>query len=193
MGSQGGVRALRRAVIGYSVKKKEDQNFIFLIDPYAKLLWSHQKWGDTSSYTTLGKVIVPSPFDWEGVEPPRIVREELSICEMHVRGFTQDSSSHVLHPGTFLGIIEKIPALKEMGFTAVELMPIFEFNEVTPHFVNPYTNQPLCNYFGYAPLSFFSPMNRYTTCNEGEKGLIEFKTLENLTYLNNSGFEIKSL
>jgi isoamylase/glycogen operon protein len=91
---------------------------------------------------------------------------------MHVRGFTQDPSSNVAHPGTFLGAIEKIPYLKDLGINAVELLPIYEFNESEVDIKNPKTGERLFNYWGYSTVNFFSPTNRYGVENTS----FEFKS-----------------
>ncbi|MFS8563362.1 MAG: glycogen-debranching protein [Rhabdochlamydiaceae bacterium] len=93
---------------------------------------------------------------------------------MHVRAFTQDPSSHVKHPGSFLGLIEKIPYLKELGINAIELLPIFEFDESDNPLKNPKTGKKLCNFWGYSTINFFSVMKRYS--HSGDP-ITEFKTL----------------
>lgn len=141
-------------------------NGTLLLDPYAKILASSPNWNDRTDkrpYQPLGKVAASEPFDWQGVANPNIPSRDLIIYEMHVRGFTQDSTSGVNSPGTFLGIIEKIPYLKDLGVNAVELMPIFEFNEKEIITTNPKTKESLVNYFGYSHVSFFAPMNRYAS------------------------------
>jgi isoamylase/glycogen operon protein len=102
---------------------------------------------------------------------------ELIIYEMHVRSFTQDPSSKVKHPGTFLGIIEKIPYLKQLGINAIELMPIFEWDECELKNFNPKTGAPLKNVWGYSTINFFAPMNRYASHPGWTAALDEFRTL----------------
>ncbi|MBS0637132.1 MAG: glycogen-debranching protein [Verrucomicrobia bacterium] len=142
-----------------------------LIDPYAKLIATGNKWGKNrfEKYKTepLGIAFVNDTFDWQGDKPPNHPLNELIIYEMHVRGFNM----------TYKGAIEKIPYLKELGITAVELLPIFEFDEVDCLNVNPLTNKRLWNYWGYQPLSFFSPMQRYTTTDNALQGLNECKEM----------------
>lgn len=132
----------------------------WLVDPYAKIVDTSPTWGKQLGHP-LAKVALPPPFDWQGVERPNIPKEKLVIYEMHVRGFTQDPSSKVEHRGTFLGMIEKIPYLQKLGVTAVELLPIFEFDEIHSQDIQPHTGEPLLNYWGYNPLFFFCPMRRY--------------------------------
>ncbi len=96
-------------------------------------------------------------FDWEGDRHLRRDLSETIIYEMHVRGFTMDESSGVQYPGTYLGVIEKIPYLKSLGVTAVELMPVHEFP------IHSVDGKPLerPNYWGYDPMAFFAPHRGY--------------------------------
>ncbi len=141
---------------------------IWLSDPLSRFPASPSKWGKGSSVWSLCKV--PSPFDWENTSLPPIPTSNLVIYEMHVRGFTQHASSRTEHPGTFLGLTEKIPHLLKLGVNAVELMPIFEFDEMR---CNP-KNPNKINYWGYDPLLYFSPMRRYAA---QEDAVTEFKTV----------------
>lgn len=161
-----------------------------VLDPYAKQVVSHSTWMENRDepYKPFGKVAPHSSFDWQGDKFPKIPKQELVIYEMHVRGFTCDASSEAEHPGTYLGIIEKIPYLKELGINAIELMPIHEFNENEAIHVNPKTKEKLCNYFGYSTVNFFSPMNRYASQSTGENALIEFKTM--VRELHKNGIEV---
>lgn len=148
---------------GFEYGYKIDENPQIFLDPYAHRLNTPLKWG-TFSQETIRGVLFPLPeFDWEGDHPPQIPLKNLLIYEMHVRGFTIDPESHVHHPGTFLGMIEKIPHLKELGVNAVELMPIFEFNENEVKVKNPKTGNALHNVWGYSTLNFFTPMHRYAS------------------------------
>lgn len=149
-----------------------------LLDPYAKVVVSHSTWRDNnnSPYQPFG-VIGQTPFDWQGDKPLKIPPKDLIIYEMHVRGFTKDASSGVEHPGTYLGMIEKIPYLTELGVNAVELLPIHEFNETETMHFNPKTKEKLCNYWGYSTANFFSPMSRYATVAARDQAVIEFKTM----------------
>ena len=109
----------------------------------------------------MGKIFPDAEFDWKGDTPLNLPCDCHLIYEMHVRGFTIDSSSQTSHGGTFLGVIEKISHLKNLGITAVELLPIFEFDETANPHVNPRTGEKLYNYWGYSTLNFFTPMARY--------------------------------
>ncbi len=164
-----------------------------LLDPYAKAVASHPIWGGPPShqeipYRPLGKVIPSSSFDWQGDMFPKIPMKDLILYEIHVRGFTQDESSRVQYPGTYRGLIDKIPYLKYLGINAVELMPIHEFNEKETQHANPSTKQRLYNYFGYSTVNFFSPMNRYASQSAQDQTLNEFKTM--VRELHKNGIEV---
>lgn len=174
----------------YRFESKEEclLNIPLLSDPYAKAYTSLYRWGDFSTQRLpfLSSCDPLPPFDWQGVSKPNIALEDLVIYEMHIRGFTKDPSSGVSHPGTYAGAIEKIPYLKQLGVNAVELMPIFEFDETHIKNINPKTGQRLVNYWGYSPLSFFLPMSRYASYPE--KAAMEFKTL--VREMHRAGIEV---
>lgn len=155
-----------------------------LTDPYSKILETPLQWG-TKDKHYLSPILEIPPFDWGGVKPPKIPPKDLIIYEMHVRGFTQHPSSNVRHPGSFLGIIEKIPYLKKLGINAVELMPIFEFDEIHSKDIQPQTGEPLPNYWGYNTLFFLAPMRRYAAGEEITAPITEFKTLVKTLHQNN--------
>lgn len=138
-----------------------------LIDPYARLVDTSNSFGnnnwDQIQKRLLAIATEEKSFDWENDTPLHKPRSELIVYEMHIRGYTQDPSSKVSSPGTFLGAIEKIPYLKELGVTAVEILPIHEFNESEYVRISPTTHEKLYNYWGYSPLNFFSPMQRYSS------------------------------
>ncbi|MCX6987449.1 MAG: glycogen debranching protein GlgX [Chlamydiae bacterium] len=164
----------------------------YLIDPYAKDLTSSHVWGPgftaDHEYRPRAKIISKHRFDWQGVTSPKIRKEDLIIYEMHVRGFTKDLSSTVAYPGTFLGIIEKIPYLKSLGINAVELLPIFEFDESENKVTNPINNKKLHNFWGYSTVNFFCPMNRYSTGKEWNGSINEFKIM--VRELHRNGIEV---
>ncbi len=164
----------------YKVRRDKEISH-YLLDPYAHKLQSHRDWlfaSSSSAYFPRGRISQSPPFDWEGMTSPRLPMKDLVIYEMHVRGFTQSETSKTTHSGKFLGIIEKIPYLKELGVNALELLPVFEFNEQDYPFLNLKTNTlPLCNYFGYSPVNFFSLMNRYGSSDNSDQVLQEFKNL----------------
>lgn len=135
-----------------------------MLDPYCKLVANHEQWGapDPPSYRLRRGAIAPlEPFHWGEDKHPNIPIKDLIIYEMHVRGFTKDPSSNTQHPGTFLGVIEKIPYLKSLGVNAIELLPIHLFDEMQNPYKNPKTKKPLYQYWGYSTVNFFSPMTCY--------------------------------
>ena len=122
-------------------------------------------------------IFINETFDWDGDQPPRHAWSKTLIYEVHVRGFTIHPSSAVEHPGTYRGLIEKIPFLKELGVTAVELMPVQEFNEISVTRRNPQTGQPLRNYWGYDPVAFFAPKASYSSSGGLGQQKLEFKEM----------------
>jgi glycogen operon protein len=122
-------------------------------------------------------VFVNEPFEWDGDQPPRYPWSKIVIYETHVRGFTVHPKSGVNHPGTYRGLMEKIPYLKELGVTAVELMPVQEFNETSVTRKNPQTSQPLRNYWGYDPVAFFAPKASYSSSGGLGQQKLEFKEM----------------
>jgi glycogen operon protein len=160
-----------------------------LLDPYARALSGGHPWGARAEANgrpaRLGRV-VDDDFDWEGDVPPRTPLAETVIYELHLRGFTRHPSSGAKHPGTFLGLCEKIPHLKALGVTAVQLMPVLEFDEHDNPRRNPHTGAPLVNYWGYAPLSFFAPKAGYAA-RPGQQGR-ELKEL--VKQLHRAGIEV---
>ena len=114
---------------------------------------------------------------WQDVKRPFLKKTELIIYELHTRGFTKHPSSQVENPGTFLGIIEKLDHLKNLGINAIELMPIHEFDERDNPLINPKTGHRLWNYWGYMTTNFFAPMKRYASSEDRLAPLNEFKTL----------------
>ena len=122
-------------------------------------------------------VFVNEPFEWDGDQPPRHLWSKTVIYETHVRGFTIHPTSGVDHPGTYRGLMEKIPYFKELGVTAVELMPVQEFNETSVTRRNPQKSQPLTNYWGYDPVVFFAPKASYSSAGGLGQQKIEFKEM----------------
>ncbi len=153
----------------------------WLADPYSTSLRTSKKWGQGIG-SVFSKLEDPLPFDWENAKKPKIPIQDLIIYEMHIRGFTMDKSGGVLHPGTFLGMIDKIPYLKTLGVNAVEFLPIFEFDETT---LDMPLKGNLVNYWGYDPMHYFHPMQRYAATDD-VKG--EFKTL--VRELHKNGIEV---
>jgi len=101
--------------------------------------------------------------------------QDTVVYELHVRGYTESPSSGVVNPGKFSGLIEKLPYIKSLGVTAVELMPIFDFDEKTPKRVNPVTGFPLTNFWGYDPISFFAPQSNYCISPDAATHVQEFR------------------
>ena len=158
----------------------------YLLDIYAKAVTGQSVWGIKNPQTSPYKArVVRNDFDWGRSPNPLIPMEDLVIYELHVRGFTQDSSSGVSHPGTFRGLMEKIPYLKELGVNAVELMPVFEFDEKKDD--REYEGRALLDYWGYNPISFFAPNSSYASTSEYNKEGTELKTL--IRALNDHGIE----
>lgn len=158
-----------------------------LLDPYAKAVTGQSVWGEqpNQDHEYRARVVV-NDFDWgDHVDPVRPI-EDLIIYELHVRGFTKDPSSNVAHPGTFVGIREKIPYLKDLGITAVELMPVFEFDETMGK--REVNGRTLLDYWGYNPVSFFSPNTSYTAKKEFNREGDELKDL--IKDLNSNGIEV---
>ncbi len=154
-----------------------------LIDPYARALAGNFLPADDGLIRPPKCVVVDDRFDWQG---DRHLRRELSetvIYEMHVRGFTRASSSGVEHPGSYLGVIEKIPYLKSLGVTAIELMPVHEFP--TNGFWGEKTRP---NYWGYDSLAFFSPHRGYAAGTEPGCQVTEFKQM--VRALHRAGIEV---
>ncbi len=155
-----------------------------LIDPYAKALAGRFLPGRDGIVRPPKCVAVDDAFDWEGDRHLRRSLAETVIYEMHVRGFTCHPSSGVSHPGTYRGLVEKIPYLESLGVTAVELMPVFEFP------TNEWTGEPSqrTNYWGYDPLALFAPHRGYAVGPAPGSQVREFK--EMVRALHRSGIEV---
>ena len=158
-----------------------------LLDMYAKAVTGQSVWGEKKSKDkNYHARVVKNNFDWGNTVQPLLPMSDLIIYEMHVRGFTRHDSSGVNHPGTFAGLMEKIPYLKELGITAVELMPIFEFDETMGK--RQVEGQNLLDYWGYNTVSFFAPNTSYTAAEEYNREGTELKTL--IKELNANGIEV---
>ncbi|MFP4374066.1 MAG: glycogen debranching protein GlgX [Spirochaetaceae bacterium] len=131
-------------------------------------------------------VAAPDSFDWQGVTCPRHSLQSTIIYETHVRGFTRSESSGVEHGGTYRGFIEKIPYLRDLGITAVELLPVHEFDEHENRNRNPETGAPLVNYWGYSTIGFFAPKGGYAAAPGAQ--VHEFK--EMVRELHRAGIEV---
>ena len=162
-----------------------DRNRV-LLDPYAKAVTGQSEWGKKPGPDAFYKArVVRNDFDWGTDKNPLIPMDDLIIYELHVRGFTMHASSGVKNRGTFDGLREKIPYLKELGINAVELMPIFEFDEMRDdRFVD---GKKLIDYWGYNPISFFAPNTSYAASREYNREGSELKKL--IKELNDNGIE----
>ncbi len=171
-----------------------------LLDPYATAIYAPERW-DFSGFCSSGfdvpgqkpaagvrSLVTGNGFDWEHDHPLHHPWAKLVIYETHVRGLTVHPSSGVQAAGTYLGVIEKIPYLKQLGITAVEFMPLQEFNpdEITAH--NPLTGEKLRNYWGYNTLGFFAPHEGYCSRRYPGCQVDEFKTM--VKALHRAGIEV---
>ena len=161
-----------------------DKNNI-LLDPYAKAVAGQRTWGIRWDHNYHARV-VRDRFDWGDTPQSKKELCDLIIYELHVRDFTHHPSSGVRHRGTFSGLMEKIPYLKELGINAVELMPIFEFDET----MNSRTvdGKQLLECWGYNTVGFFAPNSSYAAANEHNQEGTEFKTL--IRELHANGIEV---
>lgn len=160
-----------------------------LLDPYSRAVTGQQKWGEKpeggKDFEYRARV-VKSSFDWGNIKQLEQPFEDLVIYETHVRGYTKDKSSGVSAPGTFAGLKDKIPYLKDLGINAVELMPIFEFDEMESARV--VDGVQLYNYWGYNTVSFFAPNTSYAFNEEHNHEGDELKSL--IKALKENGIEV---
>lgn len=159
-----------------------------LLDPYARAFSGGGVWGRTDlphegTEGATGKnlrrcrIASSRSFEWDGDAPLLTPLRDTIIYELHVRGFTRDPSSGTIQPGTFKGLTEKIPYLVDLGVTAVELMPVFEFDENENMRKDPKTGKPLLNYWGYSPFGFFCPKTSYAASPADAGVLMEFREM----------------
>ncbi len=157
-----------------------------LLDPYARALEGAETWGgrsdkmfQTGSVASFRRrcMIVEDDFDWEGDRPLNLPLKDSVIYELHVRGYTVHESSGVTNRGTYKGLIEKIPYIKSLGVTAVELMPVFEFNELENKRMNLKTGERLKNLWGYSTMAFFTPKASYASNGWDGNQVKEFKEM----------------
>ncbi len=151
-----------------------------LLDPFAREIAGGETWLKSPSQKEVypHRARIPfEDFDWGHDRPVNLPVQDLVIYEMHVRGFTQHPSSGVRHPGTYEGMIEKIPYLQSLGVNCVELMPIFEFDEGENVRINPETGKLLSNYWGYSTVGFFAPKSSYAATGIHGTQVSEFKNL----------------
>ena len=161
----------------------------YLLDPYAKSVSGRSVWGEEidpdNKFQHRGKIMYDD-FDWDGDKPLEIPMEDLIIYETHVRGFTKDKSSKIKHGGTFAALGEKIPYLKSLGINCIELLPIFEFDELeNARTVN---EKKLLNYWGYSTVNFFAPKAGYAATGKYGMEADELKNL--IKKLHIAGIEV---
>lgn len=145
----------------YEYNYKIDEEVV--IDPYARSLTGHVSWKeerDIQKHEVRARVC-QEDYDWEGDGPLKIPYHQVIAYALHVRGFTKDAGSKVKHKGTFQGVIEKIPYLKELGINQIQCMPVYEFQE-SGHYTN---------YWGYGNAYFFAPKSAYDAYGVGVRGL----------------------
>jgi glycogen operon protein len=162
-----------------------------LIDPYARLLNGRPSWGaDPGGDAPPGyrSAIPYDDFDWEDDQPPGLPAERLVIYELHVRGFTRHPSARVTYPGTFAGLTEKIGYLQALGVNCVELMPVFEYDELDNPRQDPATGARLYNYWGYSPIGFMAPKAGYAATGRHGMQADEFKNM--VKKLHRAGIEV---
>jgi len=162
-----------------------------LLDPYARVVVGQQKYsrevatgnGDNCAYALKGVVADPTIYDWEDDKPLETPYANTIIYEMHVGGFTRNPNSNVTPEkrGTFAGLIDKIPYLKELGITAVELLPVQQFDEQD-------VREPLINYWGYSPIAFFAPHHGYSSRQDIFGPMDEFRDM--VKALHRAGIEV---
>ncbi len=178
----------------------------YLFDPYAKAFsqgsvfqsYNRQRElglaglenGKLSDLSNFPKCVVvdDSDFDWQGDKPLNYPLSETVIYEAHLKGYTASRTSDVSAPGTYKGFVEKIPYLKKLGITSVELMPVFEFDEHETGAINPKTGETLSNYWGYSTIGFFAPKTTYAFDRTPGASVREFKTL--VRELHKAGIEV---
>ena len=164
---------------------------VVLLDPYAKSITGRGIWKQQVEVDTpmkhRGRIVQPD-FDWGEDRPLMTPIEDLVIYEMHVRSFTQNPNSVVRNPGTYAGLVEKIPYLKELGVNAIELMPIFDFDEFENSRESPITGELLVNYWGYSTVGFFAPKASFAAAGERKEEINEFKWM--VRSLHEAGIEV---
>lgn len=160
-------------------------------DEYAKALSGKKNWGKACD--NLKGIIINDDYDWQQDAPLNIPFDETILYRMHVRGFTKHATSKVKHKGTYLGIVEKIPYLKELGINMIELMPAYEFNEIKKENATSMKGQfaiesPVLNYWGYTDGYAFAPKASFAWTNTPGGEVEEFKYL--VRELHKNGIEI---
>ncbi|NDL66128.1 glycogen debranching protein GlgX [Anaerotalea alkaliphila] len=159
----------------------------YLLDPYGKAVAGQSKWGFKPKFANQYRSrVVVQDFDWGTQKQLETDLQDLVIYELHVRGYTVHPSSGVDYPGSFEGLAQKIPYLKELGVNAVELMPVFEFDELKD--LRIVEGKRLLDYWGYNAVSFFSPNTAYAAGFELNREGDELKSL--IKKLHENGIEV---
>lgn len=188
----GNVFAMRITGLDY---EKYDYNFSIdgriVTDAYAKAVAGKAEWGRKP--TNIKGSIINDEYDWEGDAPLNIPFEDTIMYRLHVRGFTKHQSSKIKHKGTYLGVVDKIPHLRDLGITMVELMPAYEFNEVEPEIApdSPYysiIDNGMLNYWGYTGGYAFAPKASFAYANKSGGEVEEFKYM--VKELHKNGIEV---
>ena len=162
-----------------------------LLDTRARAITGRDRWGETppaDETYPYRAFVVPEDFDWRGDRALNHATEDLVIYELHLRGFTRHPTSAVRHPGTYAGLVDKIPHLLELGVNCVELLPVFEFDEFELSRENPLTGQRNMNYWGYSTVGFFAPKAGYAATGAAGMQCDEFKTM--VRALHAAGIEV---
>jgi len=167
-----------------------------LLDAYARAVAYGDNWDRAAAHgiedntrTALKSVVVDlNGYDWQGDRPPQRSMNETIIYETHVRGFTRHTSSGVSEPGTYHGLVEKIPYLRSLGITAVELLPVQQFDPQEVQRTNPMTGERLSNYWGYATLGYFAPHADYACSDDVTAVVDEFRDM--VKALHRAGMEV---
>jgi glycogen operon protein len=150
-----------------------------LIDPSATALSGNTRWGDSCEVrpdsSARRSLYLRRSFHWQEDVPPLVPLEDSIIYELHVRGFTSHSSSGVRYPGTFTGLMEKIPYLQSLGVTAIELLPVHEFDECDCPFTDPTTGERLRNFWGYNSMAFAAVKASYARTGPDHGQMHEFR------------------
>lgn len=162
-----------------------------LLDPYAREISGREVWRQPARegdiYPFRGRLPYEA-FDWGHSRPLKRPESDLIIYEMHLRGFSAHPTAGVKHPGTYQALREKIPQLLELGVNCVELMPIFEFDELENTRTNPLNGEELCNYWGYSTLGFFAPKAGFAATGAHGTQVEELKEL--IKALHEAGIEV---
>ena len=157
---------------------------LVMVDPYARAVSTVHVDGRAEKRG----VYTAGEFDWKYVHQPAVPASEKIIYEMHVRGFTRHPSSEARHPGTYRGLVEMIPYLRDLGVTTVELLPVYEFDDAVNPDMDPEVRKHLTNFWGYSPIGFFAPNARFASDGQHGEQVGEFKFL--VRELHRAGIEV---